>query len=360
MAARKIDFLRRPEAPCAHHEERAQPHKDQPGNGDPPRFNRIGAKKMDRGCEQACRCWNGHADKIFAVRPAGIARLRIVAHVEPGKTRRAAKQKKKRNECPGLQKMLVNGGVGRIGQKTESPYEGQQAWRHAKRNHIGQRVELLAEVGRSVGHSGNAAVKRIEGNGKEDGDSRPVEVDLCIVGNGIEGLGNREVACAETSGRKQRGQKIHAAAQPGPVSCARLLRIEVVHAPSLSATSGRTLAEAERSDLRTGTAMVASSISASTVAPPFTLSPTFTLRAASAGTMTSTLEPNLMRPTRCPRSTLSPAFKLNTMRRASRPAICLKTTSMPSSLPWPLTVTIFCSFWSAELGFMAFKYLPFW
>ncbi len=44
--------------------------------------------------------------------------------------------------------------------------------------------------------------------------------------------------------------------------------------------------------------------------PAFTLSPTFTRSAASAGIMTSTREPNLISPTRCPRSTVSPGLKV--------------------------------------------------
>ena len=58
---------------------------------------------------------------------------------------------------------------------------------------------------------------------------------------------------------------------------------------------------------------------------------------------------------RCPRSIVSPSRKLNTIRRASSPAICLNVTSIPS----PLTVAAFCSLRSAEAGFIAFKYSPF-
>ena len=47
-------------------------------------------------------------------------------------------------------------------------------------------------------------------------------------------------------------------------------------------------------------------MAASTLEPPFTRSPTFTRSTASAGITTSTREPNLIRPTRCPRSTVSP------------------------------------------------------
>ena len=49
-------------------------------------------------------------------------------------------------------------------------------------------------------------------------------------------------------------------------------------------------------------------IAASTLAPPLTRSPTLTRSTASAGSTTSTLEPNLMRPTRWPRSTVWPSL----------------------------------------------------
>ena len=41
--------------------------------------------------------------------------------------------------------------------------------------------------------------------------------------------------------------------------------------------------------------------------PPLTLSPTFTRISASAGNITSMRDPNLISPTRCPRSTRSPS-----------------------------------------------------
>ena len=70
-------------------------------------------------------------------------------------------------------------------------------------------------------------------------------------------------------------------------------------------------------------------MAASTLAPPLTRWPTFTRNSASAGRITSTRDPNLIRPMRWPRSSVSPSCTLNTMRRASSPAICLKVTSIP-------------------------------
>ena len=52
----------------------------------------------------------------------------------------------------------------------------------------------------------------------------------------------------------------------------------------------------------------------------------FDVDPAPAGNITSTREPNLISPTRSPRQHGSPVFLVKTMRRASNPAICLKTT----------------------------------
>jgi hypothetical protein len=102
-------------------------------------------------------------------------------------------------------------------------------------------------------------------------------------------------------------------------------------------------------------AISSSAIDASTLEPPLTRWPTFTHKIASAGSSTVTREPNLISPTRWPRAKVSPSRQLKTMRRANNPATCLKVTSMSS----PRTVAMFCSFRSAESGFMAFMYWPF-
>ena len=55
-----------------------------------------------------------------------------------------------------------------------------------------------------------------------------------------------------------------------------------------------------------------------------TWSPTRTFISASAEKMTSVREPNLISPTRSPRSTVSPTFLVKTMRRASKPGYLLE------------------------------------
>ena len=67
-------------------------------------------------------------------------------------------------------------------------------------------------------------------------------------------------------------------------------------------------------------------MTANTEAPPLTRCPLATRRFAWPGKITFTREPNLMSPTRWPRSMESPSLKLKTMRRAIAPAIWLKVT----------------------------------
>jgi hypothetical protein len=89
---------------------------------------------------------NRHAHKVLAPRPSRIARLRIVADVEPRQPRNSADQKQKTDEGAGLLQVLVQLRIDGIGQKMKSPDERQQAGRHAKGDGVGQRIQLLAEL----------------------------------------------------------------------------------------------------------------------------------------------------------------------------------------------------------------------
>ncbi len=64
----------------------------------------------------------------------------------------------------------------------ESPDEGQQAGRHAEGDDVGQRIQFLAEIAGGIGHARDAAVERVEGNGEQDGDRRPVKMPLRVAG----------------------------------------------------------------------------------------------------------------------------------------------------------------------------------
>ena len=66
-----------------------------------------------------------------------------------------------------------------------------------------------------------------------------------------------------------------------------------------------------------------------TVSATFTLSRMLDADRRVGGKKMSTREPNLIMPTRSPRTTSSPSFLSKTMRRARRPAICLKASVPP-------------------------------
>ena len=134
----EINLLGRPEAPGADHEIAAKPDQDQPRNGDPPLFDGIAVEEMDCGGEQAGGCGNGHADKVLAIGPAGVARLCVVADVEERQPRSSAEKKEKTDEGSGLQQMHVQLRIHGVGQKVKSPDEGQQAGRHAEGNDVSQ------------------------------------------------------------------------------------------------------------------------------------------------------------------------------------------------------------------------------
>src|SRR5579872_1537908 len=197
-----------------------------------------------------------------------------------------------------------------------------------------------------MSHSGNAPIESIEQHRKSDRFGGEVKVPRLRYRTVCD-LQDCVIAKRYVGGRKERRQNVHAFPQPArrPIlqtAARNFWNFRVVHylAPWV-AGSGRTAC--------------AACTTAKTLAPPFTLSPTLTCSLAAASMRTSTRDPNLINPTRSPRSTLSPTFLVKTIRRASNPAICLKTTVCPS----PSTVTTFCSFCSADAAFMAFRYLPF-
>jgi len=68
----------------------------------------------------------------------------------------------------------------------------------------------------------------------------------------------------------------------------------------------------------------------------------------------STREPNRIIPTRSPRAQWSPGFFRKTIRRASAPAICLKTTRRQS----PARSIMFCSLSSDAFGEKAASFCP--
>src|SRR5580658_7101336 len=290
MTLAEVDLFTRPEAPGAHHQESAQTDENQPQHADPLRLYRIRAEKMHRRRQHARRCGNRHPYKILPVRSSWIPRLRIVADIESRQPRRAANQKEKTDEAAGLHQMLVQFRIERVGQKIKSPDVRQQARRNAKRNHVGQRIQLLAKIARRVGHARNAPIQRIERNSEQDRNSRTVQVRMRvgIRSNRRDGLRNREVPRADIARCEQRRQKKHAPPEPRLRPRARLLRIAAIQACTSSGTTATGCAATA-----VMTSAAASGITAITELPPCTRSPTFTRTSASAGASTSTREPNL-------------------------------------------------------------------
>ena len=78
----------------------------------------------------------------------------------------------------------------------ESPDERQQAGRYAKGDGVGQRIQLFAKVAAGVGQAGDTSVQPVEGDGEQDGDGRPVQMQLCVAraAGCFDGLGNGEEA----------------------------------------------------------------------------------------------------------------------------------------------------------------------
>ena len=119
---------------------------------------------------------NGHTHKILAPRPPGILRLGIMADVEARQPRNPANEKEKTDKSPGVKEILAQLRVDGGGQKVKAPDESQQAGRHPEGDRVGQRIQFLAEIAACVGHAGDAAVERIEGNRKNNGDGRPIQM----------------------------------------------------------------------------------------------------------------------------------------------------------------------------------------
>src|ERR1700682_3635860 len=165
-------------------------------------------------------------------------------------------------------------------------------------------------------------------------------------------LRDGEISRSDVGGGKKRGQNIHALAH----SALTGRRCFLLPRTQQDGHLHWTISEAAPMWLGSNSCSLTTGTCARIEAPPLTRSPTATLISDGAGKITSVREPNLIRPTRSPRETASPTFLVKTIRRASKPAICLKTTVMPS----PSTVTMFCSLASAEAALMAFPNCPRW
>src|SRR5258708_1841009 len=114
---------------------------------------------MDHRADHARTRRYRHPDKILLPRSPRIARLWIDADVEARQPAGSADQKNKADEDPDMYQLAAQLRMLQLRQHAEPPEVSQQTRRHAKRNHIRERVQLLAEVARRVRHPRNNAVE---------------------------------------------------------------------------------------------------------------------------------------------------------------------------------------------------------
>ena len=91
----------------------------------------------------------------------------------------------------------------------QSPRERQNRRRDAERDHVGQRVELDAEVARRAGQPRDAAVEHVEHDG--EADERRGRLELAA-----HRVDDARVAAEHVAQREQAGQQVDTAPEPPP------------------------------------------------------------------------------------------------------------------------------------------------
>ena len=148
---------------------------------------------MDYGGNDPGGSRNRHADKVFSSWPAGIRWYRVGADVESRQAAGAAKQKKKADKCAPLHHVLPPHRIHGHGKRLKAPGIGQQTGSDTKGNHVGQRIEFLAEVAGGFGHARDAAIEGVKRDGKADGQGGIVEMAR-LLHRSLQTLRNGEVA----------------------------------------------------------------------------------------------------------------------------------------------------------------------
>src|ERR1700733_2212534 len=211
MAFAQSNLFRTPETPVAHHqkagdEQQAQPHQRNPWIVD----RRTPLVVNHRADHTRARRYR-HPHKIFLTRSSGIARLRVDADIKPCQPTRSADQKDEADEHPNMYDLFPKLWVLHQRQHSEPPDIRQQTRRHAKRNHIRQRVQFPAKIARRVGHPRDDAIEPIEQNRDPQRQRRVIEVSG-IRRRPLNALHNRIVSSRHVARGKQRRQHIHPAA----------------------------------------------------------------------------------------------------------------------------------------------------
>src|SRR4029077_3292666 len=189
-----------------------------------------------------------------------------------------------------------------FGNAAHSPGKSQCRGSDSKADHVGQRVKLLAKFATRMGGSGHKPVKQIKEDCEPDGVGRVVQVRTAALKRGHYGV---EAAKHVRHGQRT-GQKVNAPSKPEVASPdagkSKFMLFEIAHFHR-----------------------------ARVLVPPATCWPGRTTISTPSGSQISMREPKRIIPTRSPRIRESPGDFQQTIRRATHPAICLKTTS-PRSL----------------------------
>src|SRR5512134_3205664 len=188
--------------------------------------------------------------------------------VEPRQPQRAADQEEERRQPAPPSELR------------ERPAVNQERRRDSERHEVRQRVVLDAELRGGPGHARHPAVQPVEHGGRDDPYRGVLELPVVSRRDRIE-------AGEQGSRGDQVGKDVDPAGDP-------------VFFPAFPSSHGST---------------------PRMLSPARTRSPLRTRSTADAGRRTSTRDPKRIIPTRCPRRTVSPSDRLQTMRRATRPAI---------------------------------------
>src|SRR6266540_1358688 len=280
-AAREVHFLEAVVAEGRDHEERDDHRTHAHGRGLPARHLHA-FEKEGGGGDDTRRGRRGQPHEVAAVRHA-------LVDVEAGETEGAADHEEEGpqpGDPPGV----------RQGEGVEDEGGGD-----AEGHHVGERVELDAELGGRPGQPGHLAVEDVQDHAHEDRHRRLHEARL-----GREHDG--EKAAKEIGGGEETGEQKDAAARV----LAQLL-------PAAPPRMPRPLSALMPTPHRS-TPM--------TVSPPLTLSPIFTRISVERGTTRSVRDPKRISPYRSPAASLSPTRTRHTMRRASTPAPCLVANAL--------------------------------
>src|SRR5690348_9353405 len=254
---------------------------------------------MDSGGNHTCSRRDRHAYEVLFARPARVGRLRIDLNVEARQTASAGDQKKEAGKQPQMPDPIHHGTSLEIRQHkpAKAPHQREQRRRHAKRNGIGQGIELAAKIAGCSGHPRDKAIQSVG----DDGNAYCLRCYIEVSGFRLaaeESVIDCKIARAHVCCRKQGGQNVHAFAHAAALSWRKL----IIPAPLRS--FHRTASDCSREP---GAAALTAR-RARTEEPPFTRSPTLTWIWLGTGKRTSVRDANLISPTRCPRDRASPGL----------------------------------------------------